>query len=368
MVDSPWFCGVEAGRLHPALALALIEKCRKPIIGRYRFGAELPGEKMDAHAYADEVGPTAGRPLNLRQIEVFRAIMMAGSISGAGRMLHVSQPAVSRVLALTESRLGYKLFERVKSRLSPTAEARRLYAEVEQVYGGIQRVNDLAASLGQSGAGMLKIVASASFGQRLIPMALDRFRGRNADARVDYRSVTFDELAAYFLSGQADIGVSMQPPDHPNLRSVRLARVPVICVLPAGHPLAARDVIRPEDFSTAAWIGYPRDTPLARALKPFFGEGPTCAAAVEVHSPVTACSFVQQGLGPALVDAWCVTPDQAAHMVLRPIWPQAGVDIWATHSNLSAPPLLARRFLAAVKKTLEEGAPPDMAEAPGASS
>ncbi|MCP1403247.1 LysR family transcriptional regulator [Achromobacter insolitus] len=323
---------------------------------------------MDAHAYADEVGPTAGRPLNLRQIEVFRAIMMAGSISGAGRMLHVSQPAVSRVLALTESRLGYKLFERVKSRLSPTAEARRLYAEVEQVYGGIQRVNDLAASLGQSGAGMLKIVASASFGQRLIPMALDRFRGRNADARVDYRSVTFDELAAYFLSGQADIGVSMQPPDHPNLRSVRLARVPVICVLPAGHPLAARDVIRPEDFSTAAWIGYPRDTPLARALKPFFGEGPACAAAVEVHSPVTACSFVQQGLGPALVDAWCVTPDQAAHMVLRPIWPQAGVDIWATHSNLSAPPLLARRFLAAVKKTLEEGASPDMAEAPGASS
>ncbi|APX74544.1 HTH-type transcriptional activator CmpR [Achromobacter insolitus] len=323
---------------------------------------------MDAHAYADEVGPTAGRPLNLRQIEVFRAIMMAGSISGAGRMLHVSQPAVSRVLALTESRLGYKLFERVKSRLSPTAEARRLYAEVEQVYGGIQRVNDLAASLGQSGAGMLKIVASASFGQRLIPMALDRFRGRNADARVDYRSVTFDELAAYFLSGQADIGVSMQPPDHPNLRSMRLARVPVICVLPAGHPLAARDVIRPEDFSTAAWIGYPRDTPLARALKPFFGEGPACAAAVEVHSPVTACSFVQQGLGQALVDAWCVTPDQAAHMVLRPIWPQAGVDIWATHSNLSAPPLLARRFLAAVKKTLEEGAPPDMAEAPGASS
>ena len=316
------------------------------------------GKKMQADAYADEAGPSAGRPLNLRQIEVFRAIMMAGSISGAGRMLHVSQPAVSRVLALTESRLGYRLFERVKSRLSPTAEARRLYAEVEQVYGGIQRVNDLAASLGQSGAGMLKIVASASFGQRLIPMALERFRGRNAGARVDYRSVTFDELAAYFLSGQADIGISMQPPDHPNLTSVRLARVPVVCVLPPGHPLASHDAVRPEDFSSAAWIGYPRDTPLGRALQPFFGEGPHCAAAIEVHSPVTACSFVQQGLGPALVDAWCVTPDQAAHMALRPITPEASVEIWATHSNLSAPPLLARRFLAAVKKILESEALP----------
>ncbi|EFF75072.1 LysR family transcriptional regulator [Achromobacter piechaudii] len=314
---------------------------------------------MDAEAYADEVGPSAGRPLNLRQIEVFRAIMMAGSISGAGRMLHVSQPAVSRVLALTESRLGYRLFERVKSRLSPTAEARRLYAEVEQVYGGIQRVNDLAASLGQSGAGMLKIVASASFGQRLIPMALERFRGRNADARVDYRSVTFDELAAYFLSGQADIGISMQPPDHPNLTSVRLARVPVVCVMPAAHPLASHKVVHPEDFSSAAWIGYPRDTPLGRALGTFFGDGPRHAAAIEVHSPVTACSFVQQGLGPALVDTWCVSAEQSAHIVQRPIEPEASVEIWATHSNLSAPPLLARRFLAAIKKTLEGAAEPD---------
>ncbi|MGE8567876.1 HTH-type transcriptional activator CmpR [compost metagenome] len=308
---------------------------------------------MDVEGYADEVGPSAGRPLNLRQIEVFRAIMMSGSISSAGRMLHVSQPAVSRVLALTESRLGYRLFERVKSRLSPTAEARRLYAEVEQVYGGIQRVNDLAASLGQSGAGMLKIVASASFGQRLIPMALERFRGRNADARVDYRSVTFDELAAYFLSGQADIGISMQPPDHPNLTSVRLAQVPVVCVMPPAHPLTSHKVVRPEDFSSAAWIGYPRDTPLGRALQPFFGDGPRHAAAIEVHSPVTACSFVQQGLGPALVDTWCVSTEQSAHMVLRPIEPETSVEVWATYSNLSAPPLLARRFLAAVKKTLE---------------
>lgn len=315
------------------------------------------GNEMDAHDDADALAPSAGRALNLRQIEVFRAIMMAGSISGAGRMLHVSQPAVSRVLALTESRLGYRLFERVKSRLSPTAEARRLYAEVEQVYGGIQRVNDLAAALGQSGAGMLKVVASASYGQRLVPMALGRLRDRNGAARVDYRSVTFDELAAYFLSGQADIGISMRPPDHPNLTSVRLATVPVICVLPKGHPLAAHEVVHPEDFASAAWIGYPRDTPLGRALQSFFGGAPACPAAVEVHSPVTACSFVQQGLGPALVDAWCVSPDQTENMVLRPIAPGASVEIWATHSNLSAPPLLARRFLAAVRKTLDSAAP-----------
>src|SRR5690606_35614264 len=152
-------------------------------------------------------GPVRGgresRPMCRRQSEVFRAIIMAGSISGAVRMLHVSQPAVSRVLALTENRLGYPLFERAKSRLLPTPEARRLYQEVEQVYGGIQRVNDLAASLGRQGAGMLRVVASASFGQGMIPRALERFRARNRTARVDFRSVTVDELVGYFLSARA---------------------------------------------------------------------------------------------------------------------------------------------------------------------
>ncbi|KUE85234.1 hypothetical protein ASL20_29565 [Cupriavidus necator] len=58
----------------------------------------------------------------------------------------MSQPAVNRVLALTESRLGYPLFERACGKLLPTPEARRLFAEVEQVYSGVQRVNDLAAA------------------------------------------------------------------------------------------------------------------------------------------------------------------------------------------------------------------------------
>lgn len=308
---------------------------------------------------ADERGTTegssgSGRPLNLRQIEVFRAIMMAGSISGAGRVLHVSQPAVSRVLALTESRLGYALFERAKSRLIPTPEAHRLYAEVEQVYGGIQRVNALAAALGEQGSGMLRVVSSASFGQRLVPQALLRMRKRRE--RVDYRSVTFDELAGYFLSGRADVGLSMSPPEHPNLTSTRLGEVPVVCLAPPDHELADHDIIHADDFASALWIGYPPETPLGRALAPFFGGPPAHPAAVEVHSPVTACAFVLQGLGPALVDRWCVTPELADHVAIRPVAPPVGVSIWATYSNLAPLPLLGKRFLDAVSDVLAQGA------------
>jgi len=312
----------------------------------------MPDDDFSSPAEPSAAG---GRPLNLRQIEVFRAIMMAGSISAAGRMLHVSQPAVSRVLALTESRLGYPLFERVKSRLVPTPEARRLYGEVEQVYGGIQRVNDLAGALGRQGAGMLRVVSSASFGQQLVPRALARL-SQGGQVRVDYRTVTYDEMPGYFLSGKADVGLSMSPPDHANLASQRLGEQPLVCLLPPDHPLAAQPAVRAADLADTAWIGYPPDTPLGRALRPFLDGAPGGRpAALEVHSPVTACACVQQGLGPGLVDRWCVTPELARSLAVRPLEPAVQVEIWATHSSLAPLPLLARRLLAEVGEVLAAG-------------
>ena len=58
--------------------------------------------------------------MNLRQIEIFRAVMSAGSITGAARLLHVSQPSVSRMVRHLELQLGVALFERRNGRLFAT--------------------------------------------------------------------------------------------------------------------------------------------------------------------------------------------------------------------------------------------------------
>lgn len=247
----------------------------------------------------------------------------------------------------------------------PTPEARRLYAEVEQVYGGVQRVNDLAAALRCEGAGTLRVVASAAFAQQLVPRALAQLRAGGVLTRIDYRSVTFDELVGLFLSGRADVGVSMVPAGHPTLSSMLLGRQPMLCIVPPDHPLAGRDVVTPDDFAGAAWIGYPPDTPLGRALAGFFrGVATRGAPAIEVHSPVTACAFVQQGLGLALVDAWSITPAMRAALAVRPVSPAVGLEIWSTHSSLAPLPLAGRRFLTSVGKVLRD-TEPHAAAAPG---
>ena len=306
----------------------------------------------------EEGGNEPRRPLNLRQIEVFRAIMVAGSVSAAGRMLHVSQPAISRMLSISESRLGFKLFERQRTRLLPTPEARRLFAEVESLYRSIQRVNDLASNLARSGAGSLRIVSSASYGERLIPMAMERFCKRNPGVQLSCRNVTYDELTAKFLTGDADIGISMVEPDHANLASTELGQDELVCLMPETHPLAGQVAVRVEDLRSVPWIGYPAVAPLGRLVATLLGPDVAASAQIEVHSPVTAIACAQQGLGAALVVGWSLPRTLAPGMVVRPIAPSTSVKIWAVYSKLDPLPVLARRFLTVVSNILKAEALP----------
>ena len=58
--------------------------------------------------------------MKFRQIEAFRFIMLRGTTAAAAAEMHISQPAVSRLLADLEDHLGFRLFERKKGRLLPT--------------------------------------------------------------------------------------------------------------------------------------------------------------------------------------------------------------------------------------------------------
>jgi DNA-binding transcriptional LysR family regulator len=315
---------------------------------------------LENEAISDDAGDGSEprRPLNLRQIEVFRAIMTAGSVSAAGRMLHVSQPAISRVLSLTESRLGFQLFERQRTRLLPTPEARRLFGEVESLYHGIQRINDLASNLARRGAGRLRIVTSASFSERLIPMALERFCKRNPGVEVTCRNVTYDELAARFLTGDADIGLTLLAPDHANLKAAELGQDALVCLVRGDHPLAQREAVRAEDLRSVRWIGYPAAAPLGRMLATWLGSALAGTAQTEVHSPITAIAFAQQGLGAAIVINWSLPRVSPPGMVVLPVLPATPVSIWAVNSTLEPLPVLAQRFLKAVDHVLKADSHP----------
>src|SRR6476660_4400649 len=89
--------------------------------------------------------------LSFRQIEIFRAIMIAKSVNGAGRMLNCAQPGLSQALKHMESKMGFQLFLRSNGRLAPTQEALQLFEEVQFLYKDVERVDQVVRRLAAGG-------------------------------------------------------------------------------------------------------------------------------------------------------------------------------------------------------------------------
>lgn len=264
--------------------------------------------------------------LNLRQLEVFRAIMITGSISGAARLLNVSQPAISRLLAYTEDRLELRLFERVRGRIQPTPEARRLFTEVDQVHQGVLRVNELAEELRERGTGSVRIVASPSVGQAMVPDAIARLRERFPDLRVEFEILTLLEVIAKIASARADIGVSVLPVDEPTIQSEVITEGRLMAIMPRDHALTRLRMVRPADITPYPLIGFGPQTPYGDIVEKALAGSPTpIRVSTVVRFTPVACAMVRAGAGIAIVDEFVLRGRTWPELVSRPLSPKTTV-------------------------------------------
>ena len=289
--------------------------------------------------------------LNLRQIEVFRATMLTGSISGAAKLLHVSSPAVSRLISSTEQRLGLTFFQRIKGRLYPTPEARRLFLEVDAVYQSMERVNEVAEDLVGNRVGHLRIACSPSLGQLMLPHAVKRFYERLPEVRIILHTLLPSVLLQTVLTQQVELGVAFIQETHPNLIQRPLYENRLVAALPKDHPLAAKDCLELKDFLNEPFIGYGADSAIGRLVrKLFMEEGLTVRAKVEVQQVHVACAFVHDGLGISIIDELSAMSPVWPNLVTRPVNPSTTAPISIIHGAFTPPSRLAQEFIA----TLEE--------------
>jgi DNA-binding transcriptional LysR family regulator len=291
--------------------------------------------------------------LNLRQIEVFRAVMTAGSISGAAKLLYVSQPAVSRLLSHTEQRLGFSLFERVKGRLYPTPEARQLFKEVEAVYDGVRRVEELANELSEKRSGILHLVSSPSIGHMLIPMAITAFHQTHPEVKVTFQPLTVVPLTQMLLERRADLGAVILPSQHPNLSSEPIGQGDLVVIFPYSHPLASRSMLTIEDLLPYPLVSYRSETPFGTLVEQMFQEaGYVRRVAIEVSSPHNACTLVKAGGGIAIVDEFSAH-SAAGDFVVRPIAHTKTLAINLVQSRFEPLSQLAQDFAQVLRDTVK---------------
>ena len=141
--------------------------------------------------------------MRARQLEVFRAIMRSGTVTGAAKALNVSQPALSQIVLHTEDELGFRLFERVKGRLVPTPEADELFPEADRLFDDLDNLRRLALDLRHGKVGTVRLAASGPPSLSFVPRALRRFRELHPGVRTLSYVVPADTITSMLDRGQS---------------------------------------------------------------------------------------------------------------------------------------------------------------------
>jgi DNA-binding transcriptional LysR family regulator len=253
----------------------------------------------------------------LRQMEVFRAVMLTGSINAAAKMLYVSQPAVSKLVSHTETTLGLRLFERTKGRLVPTTEAQALFREVEQVYQAALRVDEFARALSLGPTSLLRVSCSPSLAMSIVAPALVELKRQLPGLSVDWHTTLMADMPLEVLSKAIDVAVTSMPIEHEHLDVVPFMRGRMVCAVPPGHRLAERERIALAELVGERMILFRRDIPfgtmVARACQQANVE---LESIVDVTRADQALALVRGGLGLSIVDEF------AAHgqdLIIRPL-------------------------------------------------
>lgn len=285
--------------------------------------------------------------MNLRQLELLRAVIKCETTTGAGRELGLSQPAVSNAIKHMEAQVGFPLFERVNNRLVPTSEAMSLYRDSDPIFSLHAALELKLQDLKENKTGHVRLVATPPLGYSVIPTALKQFLRRLPNIRVSLDIRNYENVLESVDNGTAELGFVMAlDGEVPMLDTETFFDGPMVCVMPPDHPLARSSLIAPADIATATFIALERDTRMGRIVRGAFASvKEPFKFAVEVRYCHTACLLADSGIGVAVVDPLSPLCGKYANLAVRPFEPRLSVTASAIMSRkrpLSRP---AKAFL-----------------------
>jgi DNA-binding transcriptional LysR family regulator len=269
--------------------------------------------------------------LQSRQVEAFRAVMLTGAMTAAAEMIHVTQPAVSRLIRDLEAELGLVLFERRGNLVIPTAQAHALQAQVEKSFVGLQQIRDYADDLRTGRSGTLAIAALPAMAAGFLPRFVAAFCRDRPGLRVTIDGRPSAMVRDDVVSGRFELGLSLVPFQRKALTATIFADEAVV-IMPATHRLSANMSVVPQDLAGEDIVLLSKFRqgahPVEREL-----QSVRLGRVIETSLSTIACVMVSEGAGLAIVDPFSASEFLGRGLVLRQLQPSMVVGTALVHSS-----------------------------------
>lgn len=296
--------------------------------------------------------------MNLRQMEVFHAIMRTGSVTAAARLLNVTQPAVSAVLKHCESQLKMKLFTRVNARLYPTPEAEAIYPDIAEIFGRLDAVGRLTQDLAGGRLGTLSIAAAFPIANGFLSKAVATFIAERPNVRVALQSLISPQVLDRVVSREVGLGIAFEPVVSAAVQTEVLMRANIACVLPVDHPLAERTEIDVHELAPYSIITYlPQALLRSYVDRALSDAGVIPNITVQVGLSLTGMMLAKFGAGIALVEPLLLNSMQLPGLTSRPLRPVIEMKMLLIRHKLSPQSRTMTEFVSHLKRMVAEDYP-----------
>ncbi len=281
----------------------------------------------------------------IRQLEAFGAVVAQGSITRAASKLHISQPAVSKLVSTLERNCGFKLFFRLGNRLTITSEGELLFAEVQRLIAGAEEIKGKADEIREKRFGTLHVAAFPALASRTLPIIVSKFIQDHPSVKPLLTSRSSQHLVEWVTAQKSDLGVTLLHMNRTGVSFHRLMQVKGLCVLPANHRLRNLKVITAQDLAGEPFIALHTDD-RTRHLTDLFFRGWEAQRNIVAQTQMSeaACQMVAAGAGVSIVEPFSTMGFGSDEIIVIPISPVVYFDIWLLYPTYRPISLMARKF------------------------
>ena len=265
--------------------------------------------------------------LTIRNLEVFQALLEAGSMTRAAELLNLSRPAVSIALSRLEAEVGFRLFHRQKGFFAPTAEAVLLQSETERSLLSIERVQARVREIRSGTVGTVSLASNGAVAINLLPWVIADFHETHPEVKVDLKVRSSRKIAEWVAGRQVDIGLLDAPVPVPDVEAT-IIPLPCVCIMRETDPLAAEARVTPENLAGRSVVAITGDHHIDRRLERLCADrGVTIRRRVTSGYFAIARNMVRAGSGVALCDIVNGTAPLGDGVVARPFEPAIHFDL-----------------------------------------
>ncbi|WP_323991740.1 LysR family transcriptional regulator [Nguyenibacter sp. L1] len=282
------------------------------ILIRHPWFATITGPAMMCGMNLDD--------LDIKQLDAFAAVMSAGSITAAARVLNRSQPTISRAIQDLENNIGFLLLSRNGPRIAPTSQGVLFHSEVERFLSGLRHIKERADAIAFGEPQPFEIASIPAFTATIAPFALARIPPGRLPRKIFLHTMMAENVVQAVSSGTAELGISSLPLDHPGVDVHWIGSAACVAVVSDSDPLVRRRRIRLIDLQDRPLIATSNPFRLRPRIDAAFrAAGLAPFSAIDTNASVSAVAAARAGMGVAVIDPVTAYGMPVDGAVVRPL-------------------------------------------------